>query len=271
MVGHQGRHRPRPASDPQGEGAPVVFEIGTTLREARVRRKLTLQQVEEDTKIRVKYVQAMENEDFDLMPGQAYVKGFLQTYATYLGLDSSIILDEYRSRGVHREEHQPFGGSSVIGKPRSHRGRNTLVFIAVACLLVLAVIYVLGLNAEDATKTGGTGIDPGLLSPSPSATPSSSATPSPSPSPGVGPNVVMLAASGGPCWLEVRSGGADGTVLYSGTVAAGARQLFRQTPLWLKIGNPPALAISVGGKDMPRLEGVGPLIVTIDDGKVLQD
>jgi cytoskeleton protein RodZ len=245
-----------------------VFEIGTTLREARVRRKLTLQQVEEDTKIRVKYVQAMENEDFDLMPGQAYIKGFLQTYATYLGLDSSIILDEYRSRGVHREEHQPFGGSSVIGKPRSHRGRNTLVFIAVACLLVLAVIYVLGLNAEDATKTGGTGIDPGLLSPSPSATPSRSATPSPSPSPGVGPNVVVLAASGGPCWLEVRSGGADGTVLYSGTVAAGARQLFRQTPLWLKIGNPPALAISVGGKDMPRLEGVGPLIVTIDDGKV---
>jgi cytoskeleton protein RodZ len=271
MLGHRGRHRPRPASDPQREGAPAVFEIGTTLREARVRRKLTLQQVEEDTKIRVKYVQAMENEDFDLMPGQAYIKGFLQTYATYLGLDSSIILDEYRSRGVHREEHQPFGGSSVIGKPRSHRGRNTLVFIAIACLLVLAVIYVLGLNAEDATKTGGTGIDPGLLSPSPSATPSSSATPSPSPSPGVGPNVVMLAASGGPCWLEVRSGGADGTVLYSGTVAAGARQLFRQTPLWLKIGNPPALAISVGGKDMPRLEGVGPLIVTIDDGKVLQD
>ena len=248
-----------------------MFEIGTTLREARVRRKLTLQQVEEDTKIRVKYVQAMENEDFDLMPGQAYIKGFLQTYATYLGLDSSIILDEYRSRGVHREEHQPFGGSSVIGKPHSHRGRNTLVFIAIACLLVLAVIYVLGLNAEDATKTGGSGIDPGLLSPSPSATPSRSATPSPSASPTVGPNVVVLAASGGPCWLEVRSGGADGAVLYSGTVAAGTRQLFRQTPLWVKIGNPQALAISVGGKDMPGLEGVGPLIVTIDDGKVLQD
>ena len=64
-----------------------MFEIGTTLREARVRRKLTLQQVEEDTKIRVKYIQAMENEDFDVMPAPAYVKGFLQTYATYLGLD----------------------------------------------------------------------------------------------------------------------------------------------------------------------------------------
>ena len=108
-----------------------MFEIGSTLREARVRRKLTLQQAEEDTKIRVKYLQAMENEDFDLMPGQAYIKGFLQTYAQYLGLDPAIILDEYRSRGTARQEHQPFGGASIIGKPHSHRRRNTLAFIAV--------------------------------------------------------------------------------------------------------------------------------------------
>ena len=75
-----------------------MFEIGNTLREARVRRNLTLQQVEEDTKIRVKYVQAMENEDFDVMPGATYVKGFLRTYSEYLGLDPDVILDEYRSR-----------------------------------------------------------------------------------------------------------------------------------------------------------------------------
>ena len=70
-----------------------MFEIGTTLREARVRRALTLQQVEEDIKIRVKYVQAMENEDWDVMPGVTYVKGFLRTYATYLGLDPDVIID----------------------------------------------------------------------------------------------------------------------------------------------------------------------------------
>ena len=77
-----------------------MFEIGNTLREARVRRTLTLQQVEEDTKIRVKYVQAMENEDFDLMPGATYVKGFLRTYSEYLALDPEVMLDEYRSRGA---------------------------------------------------------------------------------------------------------------------------------------------------------------------------
>ena len=96
-----GRARPRPAGlsspcpltrlyvrapparlpEPPRRRPSTVFEIGNTLREARVRRNLTLQQVEEDTKIRVKYVQAMENEDFDVMPGATYVKGFLRTYS----------------------------------------------------------------------------------------------------------------------------------------------------------------------------------------------
>ena len=245
-----------------------MFEIGTTLREARVRRKLTLQQVEEDTKIRVKYLQAMENEDFDLMPGPAYVKGFLQTYAGYLGLDPAIILDEYRSRGVSREEHHPFGGSSVIGKPHSHRGRNTLAFIAVACLLVLAVIYVLGLSSEDAGTGGGAKLDPGLLSPSPS--PSRSATAKPSPSPSPAQDLVRLAAGDASCWLEVRRGDAQGAVLYQGTLAAGASKTFHEKTVWVKAGNPSALVIRVGEKRLPALDGVGPLIVTISGGELLQ-
>lgn len=246
-----------------------MFEIGSTLREARVRRKLTLQQVEEDTKIRVKYLQAMENEDFDLMPGPAYVKGFLQTYAVYLGLDPSIILDEYRSRGTSREEHQPFGGSSVIGKPHVHRRRNTLAFIAVACLLVLAVIYVLGLNSEDATPIGGTGIDPGLLSPSPSATPSKSPTAKPSTSP-TPKDIVRVSTVDGDCWLEVRRDGSGGPVLFSGTVPQGRTKVFSGDPLWIRIGDPTAISIRAGGTVLPKLEGVGPLIVTITDGKLLQ-
>ena len=75
-----------------------MFEIGTTLREGRVRRKLTLQQVEDDTKIRVKYIQAMENEDFEVMPSPAYVRGFVRTYATYLGLDHACIFIVTRDR-----------------------------------------------------------------------------------------------------------------------------------------------------------------------------
>jgi len=63
-----------------------VFEIGHSLREARVRHGLDLNRVEADTKIRAKYLQALEEENFELLPAETYVKGFLRTYANYLGL-----------------------------------------------------------------------------------------------------------------------------------------------------------------------------------------
>ena len=134
-----------------------MFEIGSTLRETRVRRKTTLQQAEDDTKIRVKYIQAMENDDFDLMPSPAYVKGFLRTYSTYLGLDADVMLDEYRSRFEPNEEHEPFGGNSALGRPHAHRRRNTLTFIAVVCLLILGLLYVwpLQLRRQDTDTAAG--------------------------------------------------------------------------------------------------------------------
>ena len=184
-----------------------MFEIGNTLREARVRRNLTLQQVEEDTKIRVRYVQAMENEDFDVMPGATYVKGFLRTYSEYLALDPEVIVDEYRSRGVRTGEIQePFGGVSMLGAPRSHRGRNTVVFVAVICLLVLGVIWILGRGTEtrSPTKPGALGI----VSPSPSPSASASAKPQKTAAPVV-KGELRITVPEGESWLEVRRDGSD--------------------------------------------------------------
>ncbi len=244
-----------------------MFEIGSTLREARVRRSLTLQQVEEDTKIRVKYLQAMENEDFDLIPGTTYAKAFLRTYSTYLGLDANVILQEFSSRGAQRD-HEPFSGSSIIGKPRSHRGRNTLVFVAVICLLVLAVIYVLGMDGGDGdqgpvTKPSALGLT--SASPSPSVSASAPASPSASATPS---DEVRVSAADGDCWLEVRVGSATGRVLFSGTLNDGATKVFRGAALWLRLGNPPALRIRVHGTKVPRITETGPLDYLAKDGKL---
>jgi hypothetical protein len=67
-----------------------VFEIGNSLREARVRQQLELAEVELATKIRARYLRALEEESFDVLPAQTYVKGFLRTYADYLGLDGQL-------------------------------------------------------------------------------------------------------------------------------------------------------------------------------------
>src|SRR5258707_705455 len=62
-------------------------EIGETLREARMRAKIDISEVEASTKIRAKYLRALENEDWDLLPGSTFVRSFLRTYADYPGLD----------------------------------------------------------------------------------------------------------------------------------------------------------------------------------------
>ena len=73
-------------------------EIGETLREARMRRRIDMTEVETATKIRGKYLRALENEEWDLLPGPTFVKSFLRTYAEYLGLDSRLLVEEYRQR-----------------------------------------------------------------------------------------------------------------------------------------------------------------------------
>jgi cytoskeletal protein RodZ len=80
-----------------------VFEIGNSLREARLRQGLEFPEIEQATKIRGKYLRALEEEQFEVLPAQTYVKGFLRSYADYLGLDGQLYVDEFNSRYVRGE------------------------------------------------------------------------------------------------------------------------------------------------------------------------
>jgi cytoskeletal protein RodZ len=237
-----------------------VFEIGATLREARVRRRLTLQQVEEDTKIRVKYVQAMENEDFELMPGPTYVKGFLRSYAAYLGLDARIILDEYRSRvEPNVQPHEPFGGSSALGRPHAHRRRNTLAFVAVVCLLVLAIVAILGINNHP--------------SPNPSG-PGAQTTKSPKPvqkSSPVRHTALRVSVAGGDSTIELRVGSATAPPVYDKLVLDGHNKLFHtERLLFLVVGDPSVVTVSVNGNAEQRLHGIAPTTYRVLTNRVVR-
>jgi cytoskeleton protein RodZ len=219
-----------------------VFEIGSTLRETRVRRKTTLQQAEDDTKIRVKYIQAMENDDFDLMPSAAYVKGFLRTYSEYLGLDADVMIEEYRSRFEPNEEHEPFGGNSALGKPRAHRRRNTLAFIAVICLLIIGVLYVIGRGNPANKPTTPPPVT--VLSPTPRTTPSAHQTAA-----AAKHFTVRLVAAGGSCWVQVRTSGIAGPIVYQSTMPQGqVHALKTHVPLYVRLGVPAYVSITVDGR-----------------------
>src|SRR5919199_6064137 len=93
-----------------------MFELGNSLREARIRQRLDYPQVELATKIRAKYIRALEDEAFEILPAETYVKGFLRSYADFLGLDGQLYVDEYTSRYAAGEEEAPL-------RPRRTRAR----------------------------------------------------------------------------------------------------------------------------------------------------
>src|SRR5215216_7597098 len=140
--------------------------IGDRLREARMRQKIDIADVEAATKIRAKYLRALENEEFGLLPGPTFAKTFLRTYADYLGLDAQLLVEEYRVQHEPRgEEIAPIGGAPAGGRTRARRGGGrapvgppgpAVVFGAIFVLL-LAVILVLGFTGENGDKGGDTG------------------------------------------------------------------------------------------------------------------
>jgi transcriptional regulator with XRE-family HTH domain len=121
-------------------------EIGKTLHEARTRLGLTLEQAERSTRIRAHYLEALERGDLDLLPSPVQARGFLQNYATYLGLDSRAILQRY-SEVLNSQRTGPFRRTRLSELPtrptvrvRTRRLSADLIVAAIASVAVLAVL-----------------------------------------------------------------------------------------------------------------------------------
>src|ERR1700684_1217452 len=128
-----------------------MAEIGETLRDARMRARIDVSEIEAKTKIRAKYLRALENEEWGLLPGPTFVKSFLRTYAQALGLDGKALVEEYRLRYETPSEAalEPIvatpqrsrrraggGGRSAPGGP----SRGYLALIGVVVLVIVLLI-----------------------------------------------------------------------------------------------------------------------------------
>ena len=117
-----------------------MFEIGATLREARERRHLTYEQVEAEIKIRAKYLRALEEEEFDSLPSGTYVRGFLRAYASYLGLDGRLFVDEYASRFGTRHDDELFRRRRE--RPMTQRRESSsAVLVALIAVVAIGVLF----------------------------------------------------------------------------------------------------------------------------------
>jgi len=233
-----------------------VFQIGSSLRDARTRRGLELSQVERDTRIRPRYLQALEDERFDLLPGEAYAKGFLRTYADFLGLEGERFVDEYNSRFPVTEE----APNVKLARVKRRRSVFDLRYVAVPFAVLL------GLIAWQLTRSSGGHHNVAHSPPAPTAAPTAAphvrtSTPAtPPPAPAVAR--LAFAATNGPCWLSVRVGSETGRVLYEKTLEPGQTARFSAKRLWIRIGAPWNLGATLNGKSLALPSTLANVVVT---------
>ncbi len=136
-----------------------MADIGTTLREARMRARIDISEVEASTKIRAKYLRAIENEEWDLLPGPIYARSFLRTYGDYLGLDSRMLVDEFKQRYERPSDHE-VRPISPRNRDRDRTPRGPLLppwaLIGIVLAAVVVALIIVGSMGNNKTPTTST-------------------------------------------------------------------------------------------------------------------
>jgi hypothetical protein len=217
-----------------------VFEIGNSLREARLRQGLEFPEIEHATKIRSKYLRALEDEQFDVLPAQTYVKGFLRTYAEHLGLDGQLYVDEYNSRYVAGEDESPLRASRSPSNGQERRIQTGFAFAVVAGIAILAALVIAAWKYGAGSNGNQTKQNPPTKKHHP---------PRPHHRHHVATSVALelRGTHGSGSYLEVRVGSAGGKQLFAGTVQPGQKQFFRSSKLWFRVAAPANVAVRVNG------------------------
>ncbi len=116
-----------------------------------MRARIDVSEIEAQTKIRAKYLRALENEEWSLLPGPTFVKSFLRTYAQALGLDGKALVEEFRMQNEHPGEgtlepivSTPAGRRRVRPPKGPSRGYVATVLGVVALIVVLVVLLIVG-------------------------------------------------------------------------------------------------------------------------------
>ncbi len=222
-----------------------MFEIGSSLKAARLRQGVELPEAEAATKIRAKYLRALEDERFEVLPAQTYVKGFLRAYADYLGLDGQLYVDEFNSRYVPGDDELAIARTRRNpAASRAHRRVESGVL-----LLALAGIAAASALVVVAWKWGGN--DPQTI-------PNLATTPGDTTASDTASSCV--APSGSP-WIRfelagVRSGSrvtvyrgvsTAGRLLFDGTIEEGRSLCWSGRQIWVEAPRPENLVARING------------------------
>jgi cytoskeleton protein RodZ len=239
-----------------------MFEIGNSLREARLRQGLDLTEIEQATKIRSRYLRALEEEQFELLPAQTYVKGFLKAYADQLGLDGDLYVEEFNSRYATEEEPaqhtRGVGGGGSWPPPMRLQSSAVLIALTAIGLATALVVVAWQFGATDEPE-GIPGLPPAAEQSAKQTTRTQRQRQQQRTKTPTAPRRISLVAvaARGDCWLEIHRGSAAGELLYDGTLESGRRTAaFKARRLWINVGAPSNVVLLLNNRRV-QLPGSG--------------
>ncbi|MCC6830763.1 MAG: helix-turn-helix domain-containing protein [Thermoleophilia bacterium] len=266
-----------------------MFEIGNTLREARLRKGLDISECELATKIRPKYLRALEDEHFDLLPSPAYIRGFLRSYAEFLDLDGQLVIDEYESRfGAFdgADTRRPAESASIRrtapGRPRSEsagrrraparrggtrrpsrrRTEAQLLWLAIGGVLAVGLLVQMGVGDPNEGTREITIAGAGTVTASPPGTEDQD----PRLATAERPEAVRILLSGTGAdgsYVEVRAKNAAGREVYRAILLPGQTKSFAvDRSIWLRAANTAGLELKVNDKVYPLSGGTADFLVS---------
>jgi transcriptional regulator with XRE-family HTH domain len=255
--------------------------IGDLLRREREKKGLSLGDVENATKIRVKYIQALETEQFQIIPGEVYRLGFLKNYARLLDLDPDTIVTRYKSanksvdHGASHEEEQTGTRQTVANARRSVRDadqpgtrqadadarrhvidwagkiaqagtifKNRRLLLGAASAVVVLLLAYAVLNIAVSRHNN--------VPPLQQTQKQTQKLPAVPPTVNTQPQTLEIRLVGtGHCWAEVK---VDGQEAYMGTIKPGDTETFTaQSTVWMDLGYPKSVDVYYNGAKLPPL------------------
>lgn len=229
--------------------------IGEILRTTRREQGSTLADAANQTRIRESYLTALEDEEFSALGGDVYVKGFLRSYAKYLGMDPEPLVATYRRECEGATEQVPVSLAPVTPVGRE-RPPGIVVVVGVAVLL-LAVLGIIGLtsNRQDADGELGAAVAPAPVTPATEpAAEETEAEPEPEPEPIEGVE-VEVEVTGAVSWMRVE---VDGEIVHEGEEGSGFSETFTgDEEVFVRLGDPAAVRLVVNGDDQGEIGDAG--------------
>jgi cytoskeleton protein RodZ len=232
------------------EGVTRLPTIGEALRSAREAQGRSLDDAAVATRIRSSYLEALEEERFGELGGSVYAKGFLRSYAGYLGVDPAPLLEAYRAQETPEApvfEHAP----QAIGGIKSGRRGPSWLAVAIVCVSIILLVSLWGL-LRPAPEEGGA--QPAFVTtPARTTGPGAAAKPSAKPAPpatarAAAKDVRVTLRYAGASWTRVT---ADGRVAFEGIPGPRQRRTFTaRRSLELVLGYPAGVRLTVNGKDL---------------------